>query len=142
MANRPRLVTAAKVLVYVNGRLFGRCTSFSWSSDTPRKEIRTVDIPHPVELAPTTTGVRWNMGVLRTVGDGGIQGAGMIATQQSDISREKYFTLLLVERSSNLVLFKADMCNTSSENWGINAKAIVSGQVSGSGIVWGNEASK
>lgn len=142
MSNRPTLVTAAKVLVYVNGRLLGRCTSFSWSSLTPRKKIRTVDIVHPVELAPTTTEISWNMGVLRSVGDGGIQGVGMVAAQQVDVSREKYFTLLLIERSSNLVLFKADFCNTDSESWAINAKAIMTGQVSGSGIVWGNETAR
>lgn len=142
MANRPRLVTAAKVLCYVNGKLLGRVTSFSWTSTTPRKKIRGVDIPHPLELAATTTDVSWNMGVLRTVGDGGMQGAGMIAAQQADVVREKYFTLLLIERSSNLVLFKADYCNTDSENWSINAKAIMSGQVTGSGIVWNNETAQ
>ncbi len=142
MSNRPSLVTGAKVLCYVNGKLFGRVSSFSWSSSTPRKKIRVVDIPHPVELAATTTEITWQMGVFRSVGDGGMQGAGMIAAQQTAVMREKYFTILLLERSSNLVLFKADFCNADSENWAINAKAIMVGNVAGSGIVWGNEASK
>lgn len=136
---RPKLVVAAKVLVYVNGKLFGRCTNFQWTSATPRKKIRTVDIVHPVELAATTVDVTWTMGVLRVSGDGGLQGAGVVA-QQTELSREKYFTLVLVERSTGLTLFKADLCETDSESWTIAAKDRMLGQVNGSGIVWVNEA--
>jgi hypothetical protein len=140
MANRPKLVVAAKVLVYINGKLFGRCSSFQWTSLTPRKKIRTIDIQWPVELAATTTDVTWSMAVLRTIGDGGMQGAGVVAPQNV-LSKEKYFTLLLVERTSNLTLFKADMCAVDSEGWSVNAKSLMAGQVSGSGIIWVNEAS-
>jgi hypothetical protein len=140
MAHRPKLVSAAKVLVYINGKLFGRVVSFQWNSITPRKKIHTIDIPYPVELAATITEVTWTMGVLRSIGDGGMQGAGVVA-DQALLSREKYFTILLVERTSNLTLFKADYCATDSESWQISAKSLMSGQVSGSGIIWTNEAS-
>lgn len=137
--NRPRLVTGAKVLVYVNGKLFGRCAGFSWTSSTPRRKIRVIDIPFPVELAATTVEVTWTMNVLRTIGDGGMQGAGVIAPPTQVIS-EKYFTLQLVERSTGLTLFKSDLNETDGENWQILPKMIMQGQVQGSGIVWVNEA--
>lgn len=135
---RPKIVVAAKVLVYVNGKLFGRCTSFSWTSSTPRKKIRTIDIQHPVELAATTVDITWTLGALRTIGDGGLQGAGIVA-QQSDLSREKYFTIQLVERTSGLTLFRSDLNNTDGESWGVTAKGLLAGSAQGSGILWVNE---
>lgn len=139
MAHRPVIITAAKILVYVNGQLFGRCISFSWKSNTPRKKIRTIDIQNPVELAATTADVDWTIGVLRTTGDGGLQGAGVVA-QQSDLSREQYFTIQLVERSSGFTLFRADYCQTDAEQWTVTAKGKLAGTASGSGISWANEA--
>jgi hypothetical protein len=137
---RPKIVVAAKILVYVNGKLFGRCTSFSWTSSTPRKKLRVIDIQVAVELMSTTIDVTWTMGVLRTVGDGGLQGAGVVA-QQSELSREKYFTIQLVERTSGLTIFRSDLNNTDAEQWHVNAKGLLEGQASGSGITWVNEAS-
>jgi hypothetical protein len=139
--SRPKLMHGARVLCYINGKLFGVVTSFSWSSSTPRRKIHTIDIPHPVELATTTVDVTWNMGMLRILGDGGAQGAEIVA-QQSDISREKYFSILLLERQTDLPLFKADLCVTESEQWSANAKGIVQGQISGSGILWSNETNQ
>jgi hypothetical protein len=141
MATRPKIVHGARVLVYVNGKLFGVCTSFSWSSVSPRKKIRTIDISHAVELAATTTDVTFTMGVLRTIGDGGGQGAGVIALQ-SEVSKEKYFSVLLLERQSDLPLFKADLCQTDAEQWSVTAKGLATGQISCSGIIWSNEANQ
>lgn len=138
--NRPRLVTGAKVLVYVNGKLFGRCAGFSWTSMTPRRKIRVIDVPFPVELAATGSEVTWTMNVLRTIGDGGMQGAGVLVPPAQVIS-EKYFTLQLVERTTGLTLFKSDFNNSDSESWQILPKMIMQGQIQGSGIVWVNEAS-
>lgn len=140
MSNRPKIAVAAAVLVYLNGKLFGRCTSFSWTSATPHREVRVIDTQHPIELASTTVSLKWNMGVLRTVGDGGLQGAGVVA-QQTDLSREKYFTIQLVERRSGLTLFRSDLCNTDTEAWSVTAKGSLAGNASGSGILWVNEAS-
>jgi hypothetical protein len=140
MGTRPKLVSAPRVLVYINGKLYGRCTTFQWSSITPRRRIHVCDIAVPVELAATTTDVTWQMGVLRVIGDGGAQGSGIVA-DQLNISREKYFTLTLIERQTDMVLFQADLCNTDSEIWSIAPKGLMQGQISGSGITWVNEAS-
>jgi hypothetical protein len=141
MANRPNLITGPRVLVYINGKLFGKIVSFQWGSATPRKKIRTIDIPHPVELAATTVDMNWNMSVLRLIGDGGAQGAGIVA-QQTLLSREKYFTILIIERTTNTTLFRADFCNTDNESWVIQAKDIMRGTINGSGITWVNEGAQ
>lgn len=139
MAQRPVVISGARVLCYINGRLFGRVTSFAWTSLTPRKRIHTIDIPIPVELAATITEVTWQMGVLRTVSDGGMQGAGIVANQV-DISKEKYFTIMLIERESDTTLFQADFCQSDQETWNVVSKSVMAGTVSGSGIIWSNEA--
>ena len=139
MSQRPSTLNGARVLAYVNGKLLGIVTSFSWSSSTPRKAIRVVDIPHPVELAATTTEISWQMGVVRLMGDGGMQGNGIVANQ-TNIIKEKYFTIMLVERLSDLPVFQADMCQTDGEQWSITAKGLMTGTVSGKSIVWTNEA--
>ncbi len=137
--DRPKLIVGARVLVYVNGKLFGRCAGFGWTSVTPHKETRVIDIQNPVELAPTTTGVQWNMTVLRTVGDGGMQGAGIVAPQDA-FSRQKYIVLQLVERMSGLTIFQASMCAADNETWAVLPKDVMRGQLSGRGIIWNNEA--
>lgn len=136
--SRPKIVVAAKILVYINGKLFGRCTSFSWSSVTQRKELETIDVEIPAELMSTRVRTAWSMGVLRTIGDGGLQGAG-VASQQSDLSREKYFTIQLIERTSGLTIFRSDNNNTDSEQWSVNAKGMLIGTASGKSITWVNE---
>jgi hypothetical protein len=139
--SRTSSLHGARILCYVNGRLFGRITDFNWTSATPRKKIHTIDIPHPVELASTTADVTWTMTVIRTVGDGGAQGMGMTTTAPL-LSREKYFTILLLDRGTDLTLFRADLCMTDSESWNVAAKSLIIGQIAGSGIVWLNEAAQ
>ena len=137
----PQVLHGARIACYVNGKLFGQCTGFNWTSNTVRKEIQTIDIAHPVELAATRTSVTWTMNVLRIAGDGGVQGAGMVAGQVNVI-KEKYFTLLLVDLGTDLTVFKCDFNQTSSESWSIMSKGMMTGQVNGTGIVWVNEASQ
>lgn len=142
MSGRAKSVHGARVLVYVNGVLFGRCAGFTWNGSSPRRKIHVVDTPHAVELAATTVDCSWSMTVLRTIGDGGIQGAGMIAPQMALVAREKYFQILLVERTSGLPLFQADLCQVDAEAWVLTPKNLLLGSVQGAGIVYVNEAAK
>jgi hypothetical protein len=136
----PSIMVSAHVVCYINNKMLGVVTGFSWTSNTPRKEIRSIDIPVPVELASTTTSVSFSMSVLRATGDGGMQGSGVVVPQNL-VSREKYFTILLVDRATDLPVFKADFCQTDSESWTVTPKSLLSGQVQGKGLIWNNEAS-
>lgn len=133
-----RLITSARLLVYINGRLFGRCESFVINSVTPIKEIETIDLQFPSELAVTRCRVSWTMGVLRTIGDGGMQGAGIVAPQ-AVLSKQRYFTVQIVERQSGLTFFQSVLNMVDDESWSVVVKQIVRGSVSGRGILWTNE---
>lgn len=135
---KPRSVVGAHVLLYVNGQPFGRVVKFRWTSITPRKKSRVIDILFPVELIPLATEVGWEMQVIRTMADGGAQGAGL-AVQQQHLSKEKYCTLLLVDRRTDTTLFKSDYNNADMESWEVTPKNLMLGSIAGSGIIWTNE---
>lgn len=135
-----QLITAARLFVYVNGKKFGRCTSFSWSANTAHREIGGIDSPLPYELAPTRQSVTMQMGLLRTVADGGVEGAGMISHGE-DIPTSQYFTVALVERVTDTVVFRADFCSVESQSWQVAAKGVMSGDVSIRALTWSNEVS-
>jgi hypothetical protein len=135
---RPRIVTGARVLCYINSILIGRVTSFSWNSLTPNKEARGVDVPYALELMPTTVGVSFTIALLRTIADGGAQGAG-VTVPQNVISKQKYFTIVLTERETDTTLFRADYCMADSETWAAVAKTVMAGSVTARGVTWTND---
>lgn len=133
-------VVGPNVIVYINGRVYGQVEAFEWDSATPKKPIYGIDSCDPFELAPTTTACRATLSAIRTHGDGGFQGAGIVA-QFADISREKYFTFVIIDRVTKTTLFEAALCSSTSEKWRVAAKAIMKGTLSFEGITWVNEAS-
>lgn len=135
-----RVVTGAKLLCYINGSVHGQVTKFSFEAMSQKKEIRTVDVLHPLELAPGQTTVRGTIRLVRLMGDSGAQGAGLLA-QQAFASREKYFTLLVTERLTDMPYFKADFCSGISETWDVDAgRGIAMGTLEFEAIIYNNEA--
>ena len=135
---RTAVVVSAGVKLYLNGKPYGNVTEFSWTSATPRRAIYGLDVTEPCELAPTTTRVAGNVEVIRTVGDGGAEGAGITATYP-DLSAEKYFTLQLIERKSDTVIFEARYCSLVSQSWQAPLKGVVSGSLDFEALEWNNE---
>lgn len=132
------LVTAAKVKLYINGKPFGRVNGFSWASETPRRPIYGVDSTQPYELAVTTTRCTGTISVMKITADGGAEGAGVTAPYP-EISRERYFSLALIEIGSDLVIFQADRCSLVSQSWNAPARGLITGSFSFEAIDWTNE---
>lgn len=135
---KSHLLVGAKVRLYVNGKPYGRVQDFRWSVESPKEEKRGIDSQEPFELAPTTVSVNGNLNVLRISGDGGAEGAGF-TVQYPDLSRERYFSLVLVESNTDLVLFQARRCSLLSQSWGVPSRGIVTGSLSFRAIEWVNE---
>lgn len=133
------LITAPKVVVYVNGLPFGQATSFSWNSSTAKQPIYGLDSGEPYEFAPGITKVGGTIGIIRTILDGGTEGLG-ITTTFDQLPREKYFSLALVEKTSNTMLFRADKCTVQSQSWQIAVKGFLTGSVTFEAFDWKNEA--
>lgn len=110
------LLTGAHVLVYVNNQLFGRVASIDLDQTTPLKEIQTVDYLGSIEIANMNVTGGGSMVIYKTKRDGGIEASGFVARWQ-DLSRQKYFSLLLIDRSSDTVIYRADKNMVASQKW-------------------------
>jgi len=135
---RSVLLSSAQVALYVNGNQFGRVNGFSYQVDTPRKKIGTVDSQIPWELATGQTHVSGNMVVYRTQLDGGAEGPGMVAPIE-ELPTEKYFSMVLVDLTTQVVIFQADFCSVESQQWSVNSKSLIMGQITWSALTYQNE---
>jgi hypothetical protein len=135
---RSLLLTGAQVVLYVNGVRFGRCTGFSWQSDTPRKKIYGVDSVIPFELGTTVSSISGSISVLRMSQDGAAEGAGMVAPI-ADLTREKYFRILLIDITSGFVIFQADQCSVETQSWNARTRSLLEGPIGFSALSYNNE---
>jgi hypothetical protein len=136
---RARVISSAAVILYVNGRPYGRVSEFSFRSMSPRRALFGLDSMHPYELAPTQGKITASMKVYRTVGDGGAEGAGMTATFE-EVVRERYFSVMLVDRGAqDTVLFQADNCSLVSQAWSIPTRGIITGSLEFEALMWSND---
>ncbi len=134
------LITSAQLLVYINGIPYAKVTNYSFSSETGKKPIRGIDSSEAYELAPTTNSVSGSLSILRLLGDDGLEGDG-ITTQFENQINQKYFSIMVVERRQNTVIFRADHCQVVSQQWDMPARGMVTGSFSFVGIRWQNDAS-
>jgi hypothetical protein len=136
---KSKLITTAQVVLYINGKPYANVSGFRWESATPPKVIYGLDSGEPYELAPATTRVTGIVQLYRQVGSGGLEGAGVIAPFES-LPRSKYFSLSLVERSTDTQIFRADNCWAVSQSWDAPVKGRITGAISFEGLTWSNEA--
>lgn len=139
--SRARTIVSANVICYINNKPYAQVTSFAFHSSTPREAINGVDSIDPFELAVNTTKVSGSIGLVRTLFDGGIEGAGL-TTNFERLPQEKYFSVMLVERLSQRVLFRADYCSVNQQNWSLTAKGIMQGQVEFEALAWSNDSAE
>ena len=138
MSYNKSIVTAG-LIVYVNGRPLALGTNFAFTSDTTKKQIRGLDSAEVVEFAPTGLNVSGQIGLIRAHGDGGAEGIGLLA-QPADLTREKYFTLLILDRFTQKPVFRSDMCTVQSQSWQIPSRGIITGTINFTAINWTNES--
>lgn len=131
-------ISNAQVILLVNAVPYGRVTQIDWDVNTPIEELRGCDSPQPYELANTTTSVGGTLYVLRTLNDGGTEGAGMTAPL-IDVGKTKYVSLTLLERRSNRVLFQSQRVAISGQSWAVPDRGLVKGTVTFVSIDAANE---
>jgi hypothetical protein len=137
---RTKIVVSAGVILHLNGKPFGKVKTFQWSSATPRKPQYGLDALVPFELIATPTRLTGRIGLYRTVGDAGAEGANMVALYR-DLPREKYYSLALIERASDTTIFEARYCSTLSQTWSAPEKGIVTGDIEFEAIEYNSEIS-
>lgn len=133
-----RILTGGHTILYINGKVFGRCFGFTFDASTASREIGGIDSTDLYELAPSQSRISMNMDWYRTIGDGGAEGAAIAATPY-ELPRGKYFSVMLVDRSSDTVVFQADNCRVEGQNWRIMPKQFVVGSIRCKALSWNNE---
>jgi len=134
------VMIGSDIQCYINGKLLGAVSAFSFNSDTAVKTIVAVDSLLPFELAPTATAVTGNVSLFRLTQDGGLEGAG-ITTSFDNIARQQYLTIALKQRSTDQIIFEARYCSVINQAWQVLAKSLVTGTFVFKGIIWNTEAS-
>lgn len=130
---------AAHLIVFINGRMFGEATSFRFSSQTPHKANHGLDQLEPYELMPVGTKVTGTIGSLRLRNSGGLEGRGIVAPF-SHVGHERYFSILVMDRTNGTAFFRAENCKVLSQDWDVQPRQRVMGQFTFEGIFWGNES--
>lgn len=138
---RSFVLTGAKLGIYVNGRRYALAMDFSWESDSPKKALHVVDQLEAFELTPGPVRVSGTMNVIRQSGDGGAEGAGIVAPLK-DISKERYFSLTVIELDTDITIFSAQRCSLVRQAWQVGARGLLRGTLTWEAIEFINEASQ
>lgn len=133
-----RVVTGASINCYVNGNLYGRVRSFSFNASTMHEAEYALDSSDPFELSAGRTKVSGKLGVWRTIGDAGAEGAHM-ATRFEDITKGKYFSLTLIDRTSDMVVFECRYAKVQNQSWTVQERGIMTGEIDFEGLDFSNE---
>lgn len=136
---RQKILRSADLQVYINGQLFAICTGFRFSEDFGRHDIYGIDQDNPFELAPGQSSVSGGIDCVRLRRDGGIEGYG-VAAPQSVRLLEKYFSLAVVDRSTDTIIFVVDDAAVTNQTWQVTAKGELTGSFMFKGITWSNES--
>ena len=133
------IIAGAHLKCYVNGRILGWASGVKINTRTPVKAIFGIDDSLAVELAPTTYAVQGTLQIWRGRNQGGAEGLGLVSFAEK-LLLQKYFTLELVDRVTDGVVFKAIGCLTTSQDWTISPKGLISGSISFEGMNTSNES--
>lgn len=107
----------------------------------PRSEEFQIDSDEAAEIAPTLYRVEGEIGLFRRTADGGTQGVLAALPPPPLLILEKYHSLQLIERQSNLPLFDWNgEVVVESESWSLAAKGGMVGAVKFRASRWANEA--
>jgi hypothetical protein len=129
------LLQGAGVIVQINGTTWGVVTGVQLNLQDGHKTIQGIDTLQTFEIAPTNISISGTVSLLRTLGDGGLEGRGLLPGH-SNVIYEKYFTIRLVERATSKLLFQADECIVESQQWSYNARSLVQGTFTFTGLSW------
>ena len=131
-------IVGAQLKVYVNNRLFGIATGFTYTINPGRRPIYGLDQIVPFELAPGAYSVKGRLDFNKVRYDGGLEGRG-ISASQSKILLEKYIGIVVVDRVTGSVIFQAERAAINSQQWNARARDIMTGSCEYEAITWRND---
>lgn len=134
------LITSAHCIAYINTVPLARTCGLTCNIDSPRKAVHCVDTLEPVELITTSLSASGTLQIYRLHLDGAAEAAGMIATWTSAL-REKYCSLMVLDRLTDSVIIEVDNFCVTGQQWSFQPKAYLIGTLSWTGFGYSNDAS-
>jgi hypothetical protein len=131
-------LAGASLKLYINNRPVGIATGFDWTIDYGRTPIFGLDQVTAYELAPGQINVKGRIDCTRIKRDGGLEGRNIVASADN-ILNEKYINIILIDRDSGSIVFRAELAAIGIQNWRVDPKGILRGSFSFVGFQVTNE---
>lgn len=129
----PKVIVGANARIYINNKLFGVASSLEFTLDHGIQETYGLDNSEPLELAETKNRCTGSLHVYRLRGDGGLAQRGLM-TENHNVKLEKYSSMVVVDRFTDMVLFQCDKLRFGTQQWSMNSKGLMEGMVQFTGI--------
>jgi hypothetical protein len=133
------LVTSPHCICLVNSIPLARVGGLTYEVSSPKKELRGIDTLIPVELVPMGLSLRGTLQLYRLHQDGGAEAAGLVSTWNK-ATRQKYFSLMVIDRLTDTVLLQANRCDVIGQSWSIVPRQFVLGTISWQGLDYENDS--
>jgi hypothetical protein len=133
------LVTGARLKLYINSRMIGEVTGFSFVSSAQKRAIYGIDATEPFEFVPGVTSVRGRVSILRPSGLGSLEGYG-ITNRFEDSAKEKYVSIMLFDRKNQFPVFQTERAVITNQSWDVRSRGVMSGTFEFEAFKWINEA--
>jgi len=129
-----KLQVGANVVCWINGRQWGLVTDMDYNELSPREPEYGLDSMEPAELGPTTTLVTGVIRVLMARDNEMLEGMQVTAGLPY-ISSERYFSIMLQDRTSGFVIMTIDYASIDGQSWSVANKNLVRGQFNFKGMM-------
>ena len=133
------LITSPHCVAYLNSVPLARTCGLTCNMESPRKPIHGIDCLEPLELLPVSLSVNGTLQIYRLHSDWGAEAAGLLATW-SKLTKEKYASLMVLDRATDSVIIQVDKFCVTSQNWVFQPKAYVMGTIAWTGFGYSNSA--
>lgn len=125
-------ITGPSVVLYVNGVLFSEAVSISATTTTTRQERRGIDSTEPYEISVSTTRVNGSVSCVPVRGRY-LESRG-ITVPFTDLSREQYFSIEILDRVTGETIWSAFRCQSDHQHFSVAAKSMATLEWSFTGI--------
>jgi hypothetical protein len=134
-----KTITGSGIVCYINNAPWAVVTDIAFTSATPRTAHYGLDSLDPFELSIQKTRVTYSLGIMRTIGDAGAEGAGLVGSYEA-LPREKYFSIRVVDRVGGFTVFESQYCSVVNQSYQIAARGVMTGKIEIEALDWNNES--
>lgn len=127
-------LTSANLKVAINNVTIGFVTSFDYSIEYGKDDLRGIDVPFPQEIAPGSQTLRGTIQCVRLRSSGALENFGITANQAptttgvvTDQQIEKYISLAITERDTGRIVFRCDKATVTTQRWQLSSRGFVTG---------------